>query len=142
MLSFFSHVQLCATVFSLACQVSLSMGFSWHESWSGLSCPPPWDLSDLGSNLSLLCLLHWQEGSQAWLSIEGGSGSMPSSQPQSNFSVFLVQNGSRENRNIRQQQQFPFRQFYSVGLGIVPGHLALSLVLQISSSPVSFSLSF
>ena len=34
------------------------MGFSRQEYWSGLPCPPPG-----GSNLHLLCLLHWQAGS-------------------------------------------------------------------------------
>ena len=32
-------------------------------SWSGLPCPPPGDLPTQGSNLYLLCLLHWQVGS-------------------------------------------------------------------------------
>ena len=38
-------------------------GFSRQEYWSGLPCPPPGDLPDQGSNLCLLCLLHWQAGS-------------------------------------------------------------------------------
>ena len=33
------------------------MGFF---SWSGLSCPPPGDLPDLGVEPASLCLLHWQ----------------------------------------------------------------------------------
>ena len=41
-LSRFSHVQL------LACQAPLSMGFSRQEYWSGLPCPPPGDLPNLG----------------------------------------------------------------------------------------------
>ena len=35
----------------------LSMGFSRHEYWSGLSYPPPGDLPNQGSNPSLFCLL-------------------------------------------------------------------------------------
>ena len=48
MLSCFSHVQLCATPWTAAFQVSLSMGFSRQEYWSGLPCPPPRDLPDPG----------------------------------------------------------------------------------------------
>ena len=43
-LSRFSHVQLCATLWTLACQALLSMGFSRQEYWSGLPCPPLGDL--------------------------------------------------------------------------------------------------
>ena len=42
-------LQLCMTVVTLwtiACQASLSMGFSRQEYWSGLPCPPPGDLHD------------------------------------------------------------------------------------------------
>ena len=41
MLLCFSHVQLFATPWTVACQASLSMGFSRQEHWSGLPCPPP-----------------------------------------------------------------------------------------------------
>ena len=41
MLSCFSHVWLYATLWTVAHQASLSMGFSRQESWSGLPCPPP-----------------------------------------------------------------------------------------------------
>ena len=37
-------VQLFVTPWTIACQVSLSMGFSRQESWTGLPCPPPGDL--------------------------------------------------------------------------------------------------
>ena len=37
-------VQLFATPWTVACQVSLSMGFSRQESGTGLPCPPPGDL--------------------------------------------------------------------------------------------------
>ena len=43
-LSCFSHVQLFATLWTIACQAPLSMGFSRKEYWSGLPCPPPEDL--------------------------------------------------------------------------------------------------
>ena len=44
MLSHFSCVQLCATLWTAAHQAPLSMGFSRQEYWSGLPCPPPGDL--------------------------------------------------------------------------------------------------
>ena len=43
-LSCFSHVQPIATLWTIACQAPLSMGFSRQEYWSGLPCPPPEDL--------------------------------------------------------------------------------------------------
>ena len=48
MLSHFSHVQLFATLWTVARQTPLSMGFSWQEYQSGLTCPPPEDLPDPG----------------------------------------------------------------------------------------------
>ena len=44
MLSHFSRVQLFAILCTVACQASLSMGFSRQEYWSGLPCSPPGDL--------------------------------------------------------------------------------------------------
>ena len=40
MLSHFSHVQLLATLWTVANQASLSIGFFRQEYWSGLPCPP------------------------------------------------------------------------------------------------------
>ena len=59
---FFSHVQLFATLWTVVCQASLSMGCPRQEYWRGLSCPPPGYLPNPGSS-HLLCLLHWQAGS-------------------------------------------------------------------------------
>ena len=47
MLSHFSHI-LFATIWTVASQAPLSMGFSRQEYWSGLPCPPPGDLPDPG----------------------------------------------------------------------------------------------
>ena len=47
-LSGVSHVQLFETLTTAARQAPLSMGFSRQEYWSGLPCPPPGGLSDLG----------------------------------------------------------------------------------------------
>ena len=43
-----SRVRLFATLWTVAFQAPLSMGFPRQESWSGLSFPPPGDLSDPG----------------------------------------------------------------------------------------------
>ena len=48
LLSFFSHVQLLKTPWTVARQAPLSMGFSRQEYWSGLPVPSPGDLSDPG----------------------------------------------------------------------------------------------
>ena len=48
MLSHFSLVWLFVTLWTLAYQDPLSMGFSRQECWSGLPCPPPGDLPDPG----------------------------------------------------------------------------------------------
>ena len=47
-LSHFSPVQLFAIPWTVACRAPLSMGFSRQEHWSGLLCPPPGDLPNLG----------------------------------------------------------------------------------------------
>ena len=44
----FSHVQLFATLWTVACQSLLSMGFSKQEYWSELPFPPPGDLPNPG----------------------------------------------------------------------------------------------
>ena len=48
MLSHFSDVWFFSTLWTVACQPPVSMGFSRQEYWSGLPCPPPGDLPDLG----------------------------------------------------------------------------------------------
>ena len=47
-LSHFSHVRLCETLWTVARQAPLSMGFSRQKYWSGLPCPPPGNLCDPG----------------------------------------------------------------------------------------------
>ena len=54
-LSHFSRVWLFATLWTVAHQAPLSMGFSRQEYWSGWPCPPPGDLPDPG----IFYLLHW-----------------------------------------------------------------------------------
>ena len=53
-LSCFSCVQTFTIPWAVACQAPLSMGFSQQEYHSGLPCPPPGDLPDLGIELGSL----------------------------------------------------------------------------------------
>ena len=50
-----SNIQLCVTLWTVAHQTPLSMGFSRQEYWSGLQCPPPVDLPNAG--IKLTCLM-------------------------------------------------------------------------------------
>ena len=59
----FSCVPLFATLWTVADQAPLSMGFSRQEYWSGLPCPSPGALPDPGIEPASLWLLHWQVGS-------------------------------------------------------------------------------
>ena len=49
MQSHFSRVRLLATPWTVAHQAPLSMGFSRQQYWSGLTCLPPWDLLNPGT---------------------------------------------------------------------------------------------
>ena len=48
MLSCVSHVWLCVTQWTIACQAPLLMRFSRQKYWSGLPCPSPGDLPNWG----------------------------------------------------------------------------------------------
>ena len=63
MLSHFSCVRLFGTLWTVAHQAPLSMGFSRQEYWSGLPCLPPGYLPDVELNPCLWPPLHWQTGS-------------------------------------------------------------------------------
>ena len=52
--SHFSCIWFFATLWTVACQAPLPMGFSRQELWSGLPCPPPGDLPDPGIELTSL----------------------------------------------------------------------------------------
>ena len=59
-----SRVQLFTTLWTVAHQAPLSMGFSRQEYWSGLSFPTSGDLPNPGiKSASPASLLHWQVGS-------------------------------------------------------------------------------
>ena len=49
-LSHLSHVQLCVSLWTVACQAPLFMGFSRQEYWAKLPRPPSRDLLTQGSN--------------------------------------------------------------------------------------------
>ena len=53
MLSCSSCVRLCVTLWTVACQSPLSIGFSRQEYWSKLPCPPPGDLPQGSNPMSL-----------------------------------------------------------------------------------------
>ena len=58
MLSYFNCVELFATLWTIACLVPLSMGFSRQEYWSELPCSSLGDFPDQGMSPGFLCLLH------------------------------------------------------------------------------------
>ena len=56
-LSHFSHVQFFATLWTVAHQTPLSMGFSRQEYWNVLPCSPPGGIASMQeSNLHLMSL--------------------------------------------------------------------------------------
>ena len=63
MLSLSSRVRLFVTLWTVARQAPLSMGFSRQEYWRGCPALLQGIFLTQGLNLRLLCLLHWQVGS-------------------------------------------------------------------------------
>ena len=61
--SCFNHVRFYETLWTIAHQAPLSMGFSREEYWSGLPFPSLRDLPDPGIKPVSLIFLHWQVGS-------------------------------------------------------------------------------
>ena len=55
-LSCLSRVRLLATLWTVARQAPLSMGFSRHEYWSRLPFPSPGDLPDPGIKPRVCCI--------------------------------------------------------------------------------------
>ena len=59
----FNRVQLSVTLWTVAHQPPLFMGFSTKEYWIGLLSLLQGVVPTQGANPHRLCLLHWQEGS-------------------------------------------------------------------------------
>ena len=55
-LSCFSHVRLCAILWTVACQSPLSLELSRQEYWSGLPFPPPGDHLNLEIKPHISCI--------------------------------------------------------------------------------------
>ena len=60
LLSCFSHVQFFASLWNVAHQAPLFMGFSRQVYWSGLPCPLPGYIPIQGSNSYHLCFLNFR----------------------------------------------------------------------------------
>ena len=74
-------VGLFATLWTVACQVPLSVEFSRQKYWSGLPFPPPGDLPDQGSNPCLVSTTlagEFFRPSATWEVFWGGSDSKAS----------------------------------------------------------------
>ena len=71
--SLFIYVLIFVIPWIVACQASLSMGFSQHEYLSGLPCPPPGDLPDPGIEPTSLAVPALQVDSLL-MSHRGSSG--------------------------------------------------------------------
>ena len=73
-LSCFSCPRLFVAIWTVACQASLSLGFSRYAYWSGSPCPPPGDLPAPGAEPASMALppvlLAGSEVSLGWLTTE------------------------------------------------------------------------
>ena len=77
-----SHVPLFMTLWTMACQATLSMGIFRQEYWNGLAFSPRWDLPD-PPNYLLMLLNHYQE--KTTITTPEKQTSMESSQLQITF---------------------------------------------------------
>ena len=80
MLSCFSHVRLCMTLWTIACQAPLPMGFSRQEYWSGLLSPPG-DLPHPGIISLQTCQVSSRNASSGRRHLRGDSGLFSSCPP-------------------------------------------------------------
>ena len=93
LLSRFNGVRLFVTLWTVASQTPLSMGFSRQKYWSGLPCPPPGDFLDPGikptSPMALallvdsLLLNHWGKPKDRIIDVYCGNSIIFKSQIQS-----------------------------------------------------------
>ena len=95
-LSCLSHVRLFSTLWTVACQAPLSMGFSRQEYWSELPCPPPGDLPD-----------PWIEPKSLRSPVLAGGLFTTSTAWEALIQQRAVQN-SRQLEDVKTSQQKPF----------------------------------
>ena len=101
----FSHVLLCATPWTIACQATLCMGFSRQEYWSGLLCSPPRYLLDPGIEpisyvfcIGRRVLYHWRHlGSPLSLLQVHNSGDVSRWQSRRTWSSLFPTNTSKKS---------------------------------------------
>ena len=117
-LSHSSHVWVCATIWTIAHQASLSMEFPRQEYWRGLPCPPPGDPPNPGIKLMFLISPVFA----------GGLGS-PSSKVSVQFSGSVVPNlcnprdGSKPGLSLHHQLLEPTQtHVHWVSHAIQPSH--------------------
>ena len=58
LLSGFSHIRFCGTLWTVARQAPLPLGLSRQEYWTGLPCPPPGDFPN-PRLLGISCISCW-----------------------------------------------------------------------------------
>ena len=79
MLSCFNRVQLCATLWTIACQAPLSMGFPRQEYWSRLPFPSSVYLPDPGIEPVIIVVEKNGGSPRAWVTCSrfGNTDFMP-----------------------------------------------------------------
>ena len=87
-LSCFSRVWLFATLWTVACQAPLSMGFSRQEYWSGFLCPPPGDGPGPGIEL---------------MSPASQADSLPLSHPEISLTDIILRKWSKQTPSVMGQ---------------------------------------
>ena len=99
-LSRFSRVRLFATLWTVARQAPLSMGFSRQEYWSGLPCPPLGDLDQAKQKCKVATRSqrkNWRSRCGPGNGSSGGSiGTTAAAGPSGTSTVRLTVQGPRE----------------------------------------------
>ena len=115
MLSHFCHVQLFATLWAVAHQASLSMGFSRQEYWVGFHAFLHGIFLTQGSNPCLLCLLHKQVGSLPLAPPGRGHTSGEQSSPTNTCKWSMHGSWLKQSRwwNMKERKPLSFNSVYS-----------------------------
>ena len=119
MLSHFNRVQLCAKLWTAACQAPLSMEFSRQEYWSGLPFPSPRDLPNPGtepeslmfpaSSVFLSLVSHLAKRKLLELNNEFGKIANDKINTQKSVSL-LYANNKRSEEKFKKQFHLPLHQ--------------------------------